>query len=311
MLRQSRACRSKLPRGGAAFDAYHGEAYGERWPLLKASLLKPQRRLQRLNLFSSTQPIMYKAWPQAASVCYAEEGDAGNQDLRPKPFYSMDAASVLAAEALGCQPSDDVLDMCAAPGGKTLILAEALASGRGELTANDLSSERGHRLRRVVQEHVGAEMADRVLFAKVDGQKWGQTHAQRFDRVLLDAPCSGERYLLEHDEELRMWTTGRSRNLRLRQFSLLSSAFLALKVGGRLVYSTCSINSKENDGVIDKLLRRRRGSVEVVKYEPPATTNVRDDERIDEPTDHGRATLPDRAQGFGPGYFAVLQRTAI
>jgi 16S rRNA C967 or C1407 C5-methylase (RsmB/RsmF family) len=132
-----------------------------------------------------------------------------------------------------------------------------------------------------------------------DGNQFGLRMPDEFDRVLADVPCSGERHLLENKSEFEKWTVRRSQNLAVRQFSLLSSAWLTCKPGGRIVYSTCSISPIENDEIIQKMVKRR--SVQILR---PVFLNS---ELSLEKTEYGYQVLPDRS-GFGPMYFSVLQK---
>jgi 16S rRNA C967 or C1407 C5-methylase (RsmB/RsmF family) len=122
---------------------------------------------------------------------------------------------------------------------------------------------------------------------------------EAFDRVLVDAPCSGERHLLANKSELEVWSPARSKNLAVRQYALLASALAVVKRGGRVVYSTCSISPLENDGVVAKLLKKRPGEVRILKPEGLSDKT--------EPTEHGAIVLPDR-DGRGPIYFSVIER---
>lgn len=250
------------------FDSYFQKIYGERWEGLKQALLQPAERIQR-SCFDG----------------YAE--------------YTLDSASVRVAQVLGVQPGDQVLDMCAAPGGKTLILLEAL-KGRGALVANELSSARRRRLDEVIRDHAPESMRAIARVTGYDGNLFGLKRAGEFDRVLLDAPCSSERHLLEDDAEMKEWKESRTKQLAKRQYSLLCSAILSLKPGGTVVYSTCSISPLENDEVIERVLDRKSDQVALDE-------NV--DDLLDlERTRFGFVIFPDRAAGAGPMYMSRLVR---
>jgi 16S rRNA C967 or C1407 C5-methylase (RsmB/RsmF family) len=211
--------------------------------------------------------------------------------------YIMDPASVMVARALEVQSGDRVLDMCAAPGGKSLVLIEALAED-GEIFCNDLSPERRERLKKVIQQYVPRTIRDRVWVTGKDGVQFGLREANSFDRVLLDAPCSGERHILENAAAQKEWSPRRTENLATRQYSMLSAALLALKPGGRVVYSTCSISPAENDDVIRKLLKKKKTEVKLL--EAPLGIGG-------ERTELGVSYLPDHC-GFGPLYLAVVEK---
>lgn len=285
-----------------SFDEYYHKIFGDRWPALKEALQSETQQIARLNGFSSEDlkekfknKDFFKYFP--ASFWARGEVPGRTQDDLLE-FYVMDPASALVAQALEVQPGDDVLDMCAAPGGKTLILLEAL-QGKGQLIANDLSPDRRERLKKVMTQYVPRDKRDHFWIKGQDGVQFGLKNPESYDRILLDAPCSGEKHLLENEEAFKDWSPRRSENLAVRQYSLLASAFLALRPGGRIVYSTCTISDQENDGVVGKLLKKKKQKIKLVQMQSP----IEDAET----TQFGTIFLPDRT-GFGPLYFAVLEK---
>ncbi|HTX71337.1 MAG TPA: 16S rRNA methyltransferase, partial [Rectinemataceae bacterium] len=119
-----------------------------------------------------------------------------------------------------------------------------------------------------------------------------------YDAILLDAPCSSERHVLADARALEEWSPARSRNLAARQWALLSSAFLMLKPGGCLVYSTCSLAPQENQGVVARLEGKYGGEFD---FDPP------EDGRC-ERAGAGMLMLPDRAGGAGPMFVCRLSK---
>ena len=118
-----------------------------------------------------------------------------------------------------------------------------------------------------------------------------------FDKILLDAPCSSERHLLEKKEIIKNWSAKRTKRLSQNQFTMICSAWMALKEGGELVYSTCSISPLENDEIIKKLFNKKGSSVELVDLHFD----------IGERTSHGWIFLPDQCT-LGPMYVAKLRK---
>jgi 16S rRNA (cytosine1407-C5)-methyltransferase len=188
-------------------------------------------------------------------------------------LYIQAASSMLAAYALQVEPGMRVLDMCAAPGSKTSQIA-ALMENRGMLVANDRSRKRLYRLREILQRQ-GATSAE-VLCGP--GERLGQTHADCFDRVLVDAPCSGEgRFRMDRPIRLSRWSLQEVRTLAKLQEQLLVAAMRCVCVGGLVVYSTCTFSPEENEIVLDKVLSRKSINAEVVPIpahlRPPSVTN--------------------------------------
>lgn len=289
------------PRGERAFFEHYATTLSERWFSLSQALGRPPRRVLRENGFAGG------AGPQGDRLrkmsglggCYHvhEAAEAaldarGSHDLRR--FYAMDAGSVVAARALLAGSGERVLDMCAAPGGKALVLAEAVHPN-GALVLNDRSKRRLGRLKSVLDEYVPPGVRKTISLSCRDGKRLGQTWPETFDAILLDAPCSSERHVLADPLELQKWSPGRVKRLSIEQFALLSSAFLALKPGGRLLYCTCALLPQENDDVVERLLKRRSGAVAVDRVSAP----------LGEATRHGWQIWPDQT-GFGPIYFARL-----
>lgn len=300
-----------VKKGEEAFDEYFSTVYQERWEKIKKSLLLDDLKVARKNLFYP-QDSQYEPLPGVGGAheflenCYAvEEGfDLSLVESPLLPYYKMDPASVIAARALQVQPGDLVLDMCAAPGGKSLVLMEDLVGTgdwdtTGRLVANEMSAKRKFRMMSVFKRYLPKEIRSMVTIKGMDGSKIGLNKKNHFDRILLDAPCSGERGVIQKKSDLDLWKEKRSKSFGIRQYSLLSSAFTALKEGGRIVYSTCSISPHENDAVIAKLEKRKSGEFKVIQADPVGPS---------EETQYGFQFLPDR-DGWGPIYYAIIEKT--
>jgi 16S rRNA (cytosine1407-C5)-methyltransferase len=205
----------------------------------------------------------------------------------------MDAASVLAARSLRIPAGGIILDACAAPGGKTLVIAAAMPEGL-RLLANELSGDRRRRLAAVLDRYLPEEKRARITVSGFDAAALGGRAGEkgRFGAILLDVPCSSERHVIACPAALARWTPARPRFLARRQWALLSSAFLLLKPGGSLVYVTCALSEEENDGVAGRLL------------EKPGAILDRPEFAEGEATRFGRIILPDRCGGMGPMYVA-------
>ena len=175
-------------------------------------------------------------------------------------LYIQSASSMVAANAVQVEPGMSVLDMCAAPGGKTTQLAAAM-NNTGILIANDRSRKRLYRLREILQW----QNATNVEVICGSGEQLGKSHADCFDRVLVDVPCSGEgRFSLEHPARLEHWNSQTVRKLSKLQEQLLVTALRCVKVGGLVVYSTCTFAPEENEFVLERVLSRRTIDANVV-----------------------------------------------
>ncbi len=292
--------------GAAGLEAALLAEFGPRWPALCEALLLPRRHAVRPNprLHATLAPALAQL-PPVVGIADARLCDDPISGLSPDEAYFLDPASLRVAALLDVQPGDAVLDLCAAPGGKALCIADALVDDDGGLDGhlhlNELSDARRFRLLSTLRGWLPAPAASAILLTGHDGSRFGLHRPDAFDRVLLDAPCSSERHVLLDAAALQAWTPSRPRQLAQRQFALLCAAIDACRPGGRVVYATCALLEAENDAVVARALTRRSGRVHKVAL--PAS-----DLRLSgsEPTAHGWRWLPDTS-GEGPMYAALLE----
>ena len=271
--------------GKESFEQYYSSLYGKRWDDLKESFsLEP---LYATFKFDNCEP------------------------------YYLDSASVFASSCLPLENSSNILDMCAAPGGKSLILSSRMTDD-SSLVCNERSAERRNRLCTVVKESLPEEINSRIQITGNDGALICKKTDKKFDSILLDAPCSSERHVYNSPKHLEQWTASRVKNLSFTQWSLLSSAFLSLNDSGYILYSTCALAKDENDGVIQKLIKKYSKSQEDFKIEvckidfsyiyKNLPNQVQIPELIIEPTEFGYQILPDKNRGAGPIYFSLIKK---
>ena len=214
-----------------------------------------------------------------------------------------------AVVALDVQPGLDVLDCCAAPGGKT-ALVRMKQDGQGILVANDLSRNRIRKMERVL-ERLGVTGVDLHQQA---AETLGGSHEACFDRVLLDAPCSGEGlFQVSLPSTWADWETGKIRRLARLQKRLLRSALQTLRPGGVLVYSTCTLAPEENELVLADVLGRPPVPVVVEPIDLPCAgrrpgITSWDGTMLPEWTRHVIRIVPEG--DMSPFFLARLRRTA-
>lgn len=166
--------------------------------------------------------------------------------------YIQNPSSLLAVIALAPDKQDRVLDLCAAPGGKTIYCAE-LMQNQGHIAAVERGKSRFFKLKDNLSR---CQVTNTRLFLKDGVVVWRYCENQ-FDRVLLDAPCSSEaRFLLDDPDTYQYWSERKIKQMAAKQKQLLFSAVKCLKPGGRLIYSTCSFAPEENELVIDSILSK-------------------------------------------------------
>ena len=165
-------------------------------------------------------------------------------------YYMQEPSAMAAAAALAPDPGDRVLDLCAAPGGKSTQLA-AYLKGEGLLVSNEPHPGRVQILSRNV-ERMGIPNA--IVVSSLP-EKMCKAWQEFFDKVLVDAPCSGEGMFRRHPESRDEWDAESPGRCAQRQLQILDCAAMMLRPGGVMVYSTCTFNGQENEGVIESFLR--------------------------------------------------------
>ena len=176
-------------------------------------------------------------------------------------FYIQEASSMLPVTALfaAAPEAQQVMDMAAAPGSKTTQLA-ALMHNRGAILANEYSASRV----KVLHANISRCGVSNVALTHFDGRVFGAALPEQFDAILLDAPCSGEGVVRKDADALRNWTLASTEAIAATQRDLIDSAFHALRPGGVLIYSTCTLNTIENQQVIAWLLARYPDATEIL-----------------------------------------------
>jgi NOL1/NOP2/sun family putative RNA methylase len=166
-------------------------------------------------------------------------------------YYLQEPSAMAASEALGPQPGEIVLDLAAAPGGKTTHLA-AMMGNSGLLVANEIHPKRVWDL----VENLERCGVTNAIVTNETPQRLADQLGEYFDRVMLDAPCSGEGMFRKASIARQEWSTEHVRSCAIRQSGILDQAARLVKPGGYLAYTTCTFSPDENEGVIAKFLAR-------------------------------------------------------
>jgi len=163
-------------------------------------------------------------------------------------FYVQEAASMIPPVVLGPKLGETVLDMCAAPGSKATQIGQYMKN-TGTLVANDYT---GDRIRSLGINLQRCGLTNHCI-TMMKGHRF---QGYEFDRILVDAPCSGTGTIRKSLKTLRIWNPNMIRRLATQQKRLIETAFENLKKGGTMVYSTCSLEPEEDEGVVDHLLEK-------------------------------------------------------
>lgn len=160
-------------------------------------------------------------------------------------YYIQEPSAMLVADALPIEPDDFVLDMCAAPGGKSCEIASRL-TGEGVLIANDIEASRA----RILSENIERFGLDNTIVTNVDPMRFTKQFQEAFDKIVLDAPCSGEGMFRKLEQAVDTWSEDKVLECAHIQKNLLKGAYDMLKQGGMVIYSTCTYSYEENEAMV-------------------------------------------------------------
>ena len=229
---------------------------GNELPAFLRACEEPYQRGVRLNGLKAAQTLpegLLEPIPWAFNGYYlAMDSQAGAVPLHEAgAWYLQEPSAMLPAAVLNAKPGETVLDLCAAPGGKATQLGACLA-GEGLLVCNEPVTKRAQVLSRNV-ERMGIANA---LVVSAMPEQLAARWPGGFDAVQVDAPCSGEGMFRRHPETRGEWSPEAAAGCAKRQADILDAAARLTRPGGRIVYSTCTLNPAENEETVDGFLRR-------------------------------------------------------
>lgn len=233
---------------------------------LKEFSSRPLRKSIRVNTLKTTVEEVVKCgkkkgwilehvpWcPEGFFIDRVDRKEALGKDLLHLVgrIYMQEAASMLPVMLLDPRPSETILDMSAAPGSKTTQIS-ARMHGKGVIIANDIQEKRLWTLKSA-QHRAGAT---NVIITKKVGQWFAKHMTERFDRVLCDAPCTAQGTIRKDSDALEYCSMENIGKMAKLQRELLEAAVHATKVGGRIVYSTCTLTPEENEEVVLSVMHK-------------------------------------------------------
>ena len=255
-------------------------------------ILPPDRYAACLETFSSAPPTAFRLnplkggpeqtvaqlqsqgfaltplpWPDQAFVVPPDQRRAltASPACREGRLYIQTPSSMVPPLLLAPRPDEWILDLAAAPGGKTIHLA-GLMGNQGRISAVEAVRKRFFRLRANLAAY---GVANTSTYLKDGTQVW-RSCPEQFDRILVDAPCTGEgRFHTDDPSTFAYWSRHKIRQMQRKQQRLLFSAVHSLRPGGVLVYATCTFAPEENEGVLDRLLRRLDGALSIEEIALP------------------------------------------
>ena len=245
---------------------------GEEYPAFLNSLERPRAVALRFNPLKGKAPVLPFV---GDSVPWENQGYYYDPESRPGlhpyheagVYYLQEASAMSAVALLDPQPGETVCDLCAAPGGKTTQIAGRM-DGKGFLLCNEINPKRAKILSRNI-ERMGVANA---LVTNEHPQNLADRLPGYFDRVLIDAPCSGEGMFRKEEAAVTDWSQETVQMCANRQREILRSGAKLVRPGGRLVYSTCTFAPEENEETVEAFLREHpefcREAVEAPWFTP-------------------------------------------
>ena len=166
-------------------------------------------------------------------------------------YYIQEASAMLPATLLDAKPGEKVLDLCAAPGGKSTQIAGAM-KGEGMLICNEIIPNRA----KILSENIERMGIENAIVTNADSATLAEKFPEYFDRIMVDAPCSGEGMFRKNTDACDEWSPQNVEICADRQLEILENAARMLKSGGHMVYSTCTFAPLENEGTIYQFLKK-------------------------------------------------------
>lgn len=233
----------------------------KRLPTFRANVIKTTKEKVFRSLTSHDFVLENVSWYNDAFILQNKSLSElmETEEYKNGEIYIQNLSSMLPALLLDPQPTERVLDLCAAPGSKTTQIAMQMQN-QGEVIANDISKDRLYRLKEIIHE----QGVTNTRITSIPGEFLWKRYPEYFDKVLLDAPCSMEGlFYTKNPKTFTHWTPGKVKQLAVKQEHLLRSAISATIPGGVIVYSTCTLSPEENEGVIDKILKKEGDNIEI------------------------------------------------
>jgi len=255
-----------------AFEERMKEMLGEEYPAFLESYDKEKYQALRVNtlkvnkeafLERSAFDLTQVPWEQNGFYYTATDTPGKHPYHEAGVYYIQEPSAMAPVPFLEVKPGERVLDLCAAPGGKSTQIGVAL-QGKGLLVCNEIHPARA----KILSENIERLGIRNAIVTNESPEKLQSIFAGYFDKILVDAPCSGEGMFRKNEDAREEWSPENVELCAGRQDGILECAARMLRPGGRLVYSTCTFAPAENEGSIARFLNRHE-DFSVVKVEIP------------------------------------------
>lgn len=244
-----------------------GEEYGdfleslnqERFQALRWNPLKIGGNAGHEDVKELIQTLVEKAALHLTRVPWEENGfyyESGDQPGKHPYhaaglYYIQEPSAMAPVPLLEAQPGERILDLCAAPGGKSTQIAAAM-KGRGLLVSNEIHPARA----KILSENIERMGIRNACVTNENPRHLAEVFPEYFDKILVDAPCSGEGMFRKNEEACEEWSPENVALCAARQDEILDCAAGMLRSGGRMVYSTCTFSEEEDEGSVERFLSR-------------------------------------------------------
>ena len=286
---------------------------GEEYPAFEEGFEKPKFQALRFNpLKGEKTEFLEKAnfslrpvpWEKNGYYYQTEDAPGKHPFHEAGVYYIQEPSAMAPVPFLEIKPGERVLDLCAAPGGKSTQIAAALG-GEGLLVCNEIHPARA----KILSENVERMGIRNAIVTNESPEKLAEVFVGYFDKILVDAPCSGEGMFRKNEEASQQWSLQNVELCGERQDGILDCADKMLRPGGRLVYSTCTFAPIENEGSVSRFLQRHQeySILPVEKPETFAPGREKWCDHVTEGIEHTMRIWPHMTDGEGH-YLAVLQK---
>ncbi|XP_044298358.1 tRNA (cytosine(34)-C(5))-methyltransferase, mitochondrial isoform X1 [Varanus komodoensis] len=309
------------------FEKQYSKELGEAWNSVREVLTTPQwwQYAVLLNKFNFSSAVENDLLSKGYRLLFPRTSPSFLQSLKCyitstpgrfpaqkhragklKEYYLLNAASVLAVLALKVEKGEKVLDMCAAPGGKSIATLQYALPGL--LHCNEYDYLRSCWLKQTLESFIPESQMSLVTVSQLDGRQIGNLQLGGFDKVLVDAPCSNDRsWLFSSDSQRATLRLAQRKVLSAVQTQLLRSAIKVLRPGGSLVYSTCTLSKAENSDVITNILDSC-SNVQPMDMQALASSASQEFALASGVQQHELLVLPEKGKAWGPMYISKLKK---
>jgi NOL1/NOP2/sun family putative RNA methylase len=234
---------------GKAYPAFLHSYEEDKYTSLRVNTLKGTvEDFLKIQPFGNLEQV---AW-ENRGFYYDNTAQPGKHPLHEAgAYYIQEASAMSPAVYLGAKPYERILDLCAAPGGKTTQIASYMEN-KGILVCNEINTARA----KILSENVERMGIANALVTNETPKRLSLMFDEYFDRILVDAPCSGEGMFRKNEAAVNEWSMDNVKLCADRQNEILDCADIMLRAGGRLVYSTCTFAPDENEGSIERFIER-------------------------------------------------------